>query len=406
MPPDKDKPKPFWAFPITSPFGAKDTDVRRGSHRGIDFGVPNGTPITPRTGGTVIRATANDPELGNYVVIMDEDGFLNTYGHLSAITVTKDAEVTPTTVIGRSGSTGKVTGPHLHFAMTNDQGEVVDPTPFFKVTGASATTTPTRPSNPSLFGSDVDPNAPPADDATEETGNWFAQLAAALGYLTKKNQVNPLFPDAQGPGLRTSELFNRPPVSGSGQDIFNNAPSFQGSVGLDEAAQLLPLFDRSMGGRGAFSENVIRALGMNPRIGNPFVTQMQSRVERLSPQVFFDRLLRGESVDQRAIADDIVNHLRSGRRRPVEIEALRQGVRSLPRDPAQMTPQQELLSSILNRDPSMIAEFITAAEDLPPDLARFMPDILQQRQRAALRRTVDVPQASLVDFLLGGGGGS
>lgn len=387
------KPKKFWEWKITSPFGANDTDIRSGPHKGIDFGVPANTDVTPRVGGYVAKAVTNDPELGNYVVVVDADGSFATYGHLASIAVKKGASVTEDTVIGKSGATGKVTGPHVHFSVSDADGTVIDPTPLFSGSGTRKST---------VFGDDTDPNAPPATDEGNGTKDRLSELMTSLGYLSRTKPGTPIMPTEEGPGTVSQGLFNRAPSTDSGTNIFNNAPSFQGGVGTQEAAQLLPALDRSLGGKSAFVENIIRGLGMTPGRGNPFVDQMQKESERLTMPAIFARLMRGESLDQRAIADDVVNLIRSGKRRPMEMADMRNAFANLPGDDAAMTEQQEALAGILRERPGMIAELIADTTDLPPDLAGLMPGILQRRQRAALRSSADIPQASLVDFLMRG----
>ena len=384
------KRKKFWEYGITSPFGATDTDVRSGPHKGLDFGVPLNTDVTPRVGGYVAKTITGDPDLGNYVVIVDTDGSFATYGHLSSIAVKKGVSVTEDTVIGKSGATGKVTGPHVHFSISDADGTVVDPTPLF---GGSV-------GKKTVFGDTTDPNAPPATDDDGGSKDWFSELAASLGSLLGGRAGDPLLPSEEGPGLASTGLFSRTPSTSSGTDIFNNAPSFLVGSGRREGRQLLPLHDPSLGGKSAFAENVIRGLGMTPGRGNPFVDQMQKETERLSTPAFFARLIRGESVDERAIADDVVNLIRSGKRRPMEMSEMRDAFASLPKDDAVLTEHQIMLSELLRRRPDMIANLVTDTADLPPDLAGLMPGILERRKRAALRSSVDVPQASLADFLM------
>ena len=395
------KVKRFWTYPITSPYGAEDTPLRSGPHRGVDFGIPTNTPITPFTIGVVAKIITNDPLLGNYVVVVDNEGALTTYGHLNSISVKAGDKVGADTVLGKSGATGKVSGPHLHVSVADPDGTSVDPTPFFKTAGASTKVTAGGPPTGSLAFGAADPNAPPADDGGEEGGgDWFSQLAASLGYLTKTAPGTPLMPDMEGPGLKSSGLFNRPPSTGSGTDIFNNAPAFQCSVGAQEGAQLLPALDRSLGGESAFAENIVRGLGLTPGKGNPFVDQMQKEMQRLATPVLFARLMQGQSIDQRAIADDVVNLIKSGKRSPMGMDEMRNAFATLPSDDSAMTPQQELLAGILKERPGMLADLATSMTNLPPDLAGIMPAILQRRHRAALRNSADVPQASLADFLL------
>ncbi|HET9051852.1 MAG TPA: M23 family metallopeptidase [Candidatus Dormibacteraeota bacterium] len=90
-------------------------------HTGIDLDGPLGTPIHAAADGKVIVATAsvdgngNYAGYGNYVVIAHSDGFITLYGHLSSIAVHVGQTVHQGEIIGREGSTGWSTGPHLHF---------------------------------------------------------------------------------------------------------------------------------------------------------------------------------------------------------------------------------------------------------------------------------------------------
>ena len=63
---------------------------------------------------------------GYYIDIQHDNGYITRYAHLSTIEVKKDDEVTDGFIIGYSGATGGVTGPHLHFEIMKD-GEYIDP---------------------------------------------------------------------------------------------------------------------------------------------------------------------------------------------------------------------------------------------------------------------------------------
>lgn len=104
-----------WIFPvsgtITSGFGTRGGRM----HEGIDIGAPMGTPIKAANGGVVTFAgTAGD--YGNLVILAHPDlGLESRYAHMSRILVPVGAAVERGTVIGRVGSTGRSTGPHVHF---------------------------------------------------------------------------------------------------------------------------------------------------------------------------------------------------------------------------------------------------------------------------------------------------
>jgi len=116
---------------ITAPFG----EVRGSTvHRGLDIAVPYGTPVAAVAPGTVEAAGPNGG-YGNYVRLghgkLGSGGSLLTtaYGHLSQINVSVGQRVTLGQVIGRVGSTGDSTGPHLHFEVRFN-GAAVNPAPF------------------------------------------------------------------------------------------------------------------------------------------------------------------------------------------------------------------------------------------------------------------------------------
>ena len=101
---------------MTSPYG-----VRRGKrvHKGIDIRAPLGSPIMAFKSGMVTRAGYNRT-YGYMVDIQQDDGLLARYAHMSQILTHKGARVTKGLRIGRVGSTGRSTGPHLHFELLRD----------------------------------------------------------------------------------------------------------------------------------------------------------------------------------------------------------------------------------------------------------------------------------------------
>jgi murein DD-endopeptidase MepM/ murein hydrolase activator NlpD len=114
--------------PITSPFGVRTDPItgRARRHDGIDIGAPMGATIGAAASGTVIYA-GWESGYGNTIVI-DHDGAVSTlYGHCSQIFVSNGQQVERGQAIGAVGSTGRSTGPHLHFEVRVN-GVAVDPT--------------------------------------------------------------------------------------------------------------------------------------------------------------------------------------------------------------------------------------------------------------------------------------
>ncbi|MCX4515202.1 MULTISPECIES: M23 family metallopeptidase [Streptomyces] len=109
-----------------------------GSHTGIDFHAASGTKVVAVGMGTVVEAGWGGA-YGNNVVIRMHDGTYTQYGHLSSISVSVGQSVTPGQQIGRSGSTGNSSGPHLHFeARTGaDYGSDIDPIAYLRAHGVA-----------------------------------------------------------------------------------------------------------------------------------------------------------------------------------------------------------------------------------------------------------------------------
>ena len=100
----------------------------RAPHKGTDMRSPEGAKVLAVADGTVILAEAQ--YFGGNIVYVDHgQGVVSTYAHLSAFDVTPGQSVRRGQVIGRSGSTGRVTGPHLHLSLIV-QGQSVDVEPL------------------------------------------------------------------------------------------------------------------------------------------------------------------------------------------------------------------------------------------------------------------------------------
>jgi murein DD-endopeptidase MepM/ murein hydrolase activator NlpD len=84
-------------------------------HLGIDVAARTGTPILAADGGYVVMAGRDTWGYGNQVVIDHGNGFMTRYAHLQTIKVQAGQSVTKNQLIGTMGSTGRSTGPHLHF---------------------------------------------------------------------------------------------------------------------------------------------------------------------------------------------------------------------------------------------------------------------------------------------------
>ena len=106
----------------------------RDFHPGLDISADKGTPIMATAAGRVEIAAPNG-DYGNLVVINHGYGLVTRYGHLSKFAVWQGRDVKRGDVLGYVGSTGRATGPHLHYEVLSD-GKLINPMQL--LTGRSA----------------------------------------------------------------------------------------------------------------------------------------------------------------------------------------------------------------------------------------------------------------------------
>lgn len=115
-------------YRISSPFNPNRVHPvtgRRQPHNGVDFAAPSGTPVLA-TGDGVVTLVTNHPYAGRYVVIKHSANYSTRYLHNSRILVKKGQHVKRGQEIAISGSTGRVTGPHIHYEFLI-RGKAVNP---------------------------------------------------------------------------------------------------------------------------------------------------------------------------------------------------------------------------------------------------------------------------------------
>jgi len=120
-------------YQITSYFNQQE-GFRTKLHNGIDFAMPNGTPIKSITNGIIEKVVnLGDKNIGKGILIKCKDGKTAIYGHLSKITVSEGDKIRIGDLIGYSGNSGYVAGInggyHLHFGL-KENGIFIDPSPY------------------------------------------------------------------------------------------------------------------------------------------------------------------------------------------------------------------------------------------------------------------------------------
>ena len=124
--------KPVADIAITSRFGKRiDPFLRRPAmHTGIDFRTPKGHPVRSTAAGKVVTAKFNGG-YGKMVEIDHGNGVTTRYSHLSRISVKTGQRISKGALVGRAGSTGRSTGPHLHYEVRIDDN-AIDPMRYIR----------------------------------------------------------------------------------------------------------------------------------------------------------------------------------------------------------------------------------------------------------------------------------
>ncbi|MER5351760.1 M23 family metallopeptidase [Kitasatospora sp. NPDC002551] len=136
-------PAPQWSAPVpgaptSNPYGVRNPHYAAGYHTGVDFAVPQGTPLLAVGNATVVSA-GWDGAYGKEVVLRLADGRYAQYAHMSSLSVSAGQRVAAGQQIGRSGNTGNSTGPHLHFEIrsANQYGRVINPIAYLSGHGVT-----------------------------------------------------------------------------------------------------------------------------------------------------------------------------------------------------------------------------------------------------------------------------
>lgn len=132
--------KTAWVLPldqyrVTSTFGSTGSLWSNG-HTGLDLAAPEGTEIRSASAGTV-REAASAGAYGLRTIVRTDGGVDLWYCHQSRLDVTTGQRLSPGQVIGAVGSTGNVTGPHLHLEVRPAGGDPVDPGAVLRTRGVA-----------------------------------------------------------------------------------------------------------------------------------------------------------------------------------------------------------------------------------------------------------------------------
>lgn len=212
---------------VTSPFGWRTHPIYgdRRLHAGEDLGAPEGMPVLSAHSGYVRYADWGDG-YGNMIIVEYADGKYQTlYAHLSEIFVREGEAVRARQVIGKVGSTGGVTGAHLHFELLHKSGndfEPVSPSAQIKAVEAYVAAKPSEPGESSNAAPQLQADVPQNDTeppiASSESSTDLTQTTA------DPSETTPVY---EAPGLQSN-----PAASNIAEDS-NPVASNSGVVSFD-----------------------------------------------------------------------------------------------------------------------------------------------------------------------------
>lgn len=116
---------PVRGYAVNSPFGLRRLPGQAArNHEGVDIAAPQGTGVFVAAEGKVLRTGYDPAGYGRFVEIRHPNGMSTLYGHLSRLDVATGDAVEAGARIGLVGSTGRSTGPHLHFEVRRGERQV------------------------------------------------------------------------------------------------------------------------------------------------------------------------------------------------------------------------------------------------------------------------------------------
>lgn len=113
---------PVEGYAVNSNFGMRRHPVsgKMKAHKGVDIAAPTGAPVEASAEGVVLRTGYQASGFGNFVEVRHPNGLTTVYAHLSRVEVAQGERVHQGEALGKVGSTGLSTGPHLHFEVRKD----------------------------------------------------------------------------------------------------------------------------------------------------------------------------------------------------------------------------------------------------------------------------------------------
>jgi murein DD-endopeptidase MepM/ murein hydrolase activator NlpD len=116
--------EPVHGYRINSPFGIRTLAGKTRRHEGVDIAAPQGTDVFTAAEGRVLRTGFDAGGYGRFIEVSHPNGMSTLYGHLSRVDVASGDTISAGERIGLVGTTGRSTGPHLHFEVRRGHQQV------------------------------------------------------------------------------------------------------------------------------------------------------------------------------------------------------------------------------------------------------------------------------------------
>lgn len=138
--------KPVPGYAVNSNFGTRHLagEAAPRAHKGIDIAAPTGTPVRATAPGRVVRVGYEAGGYGHFAEVRHPNGLTSLYAHMSRVDVRRGQTLDAGQTLGRVGSTGYSTGPHLHFEIKR-RGAQVNPSRYLDREFAFRAPAPTLP---------------------------------------------------------------------------------------------------------------------------------------------------------------------------------------------------------------------------------------------------------------------
>ena len=260
------------ATPVTSAFGPRDNSQHPNIskfHKGIDYGVPEGSAVFA-AGDGVVAEVGSRGSYGTFILIKHEDGRTTRYAHLKQTLVSRGDRVVAGQLIARSGGkpgtkgAGNSTGPHLHFEMTDKNGVKINPAAILSG----------KPSPRPISGPVTDPTLAGIDRTAKNFGS--GKRVRSLSDISLKNASSPTISSmiesfATGDPKSWSDILKRIPEKDRASFLASIPDAYTGPITTDKKSLMRTLASRGFNGkalRTAYAVSIAESGGRSNAVGD------------------------------------------------------------------------------------------------------------------------------------------